>query len=118
VQARPAVLELAPVAIFKCLVNGAIDQPTRDRVGAALAELTRNRFGTPTAEVSVEFTEIPSGRWYTAGEPSEASMVLGTVPTGTSQAERELFMAEICRAFSDLTGADHDKIMIVAADER
>ena len=117
-QAHPTVLELAAVAIFKCLVNGTIDQPTRDRVGAALAELTHGRFGTPAASVSVEFTEIAAGRWFTAGEPSEASMVLGTVPAGTSQAEREAFMAEICRAFSDLTGADHDKIMIVAADER
>ncbi len=105
------------MATFKCLVNGTIDDATRHRVREALAGLTEARFGTPAASVAVSFTEIPPGNWYTAGEPSAASMVLGTVPPGTSQEVREEVMAAICAAFSTITGADHDRVMIVAADE-
>lgn len=105
------------MATFKCLVNGTIDDATRHRVREALAGLTEARFGTPAASVAVSFTEIPQGNWYTAGEPSAASMVLGTVPKGTSQEVREDVMAAICAAFSEITGADHDRVMVVAADE-
>jgi len=105
------------VATFKCLVNGTIDDATRRRVHDALAGLTEARFGIPAASVSVSFTEIPTGHWFTAGEPSAASMVLGTVPAGTSQEVREDMMADICAAFSEITGAEHYRIMVVAADE-
>lgn len=68
---------------YKCLVNGTIAEQTRRRVVDGLARINAEHFGIPAAELSVEFTEVARGLWFTAGEPSRASMVLGSVPPGT-----------------------------------
>lgn len=102
---------------YKCLVNGGIDAATRAEVTAGLARLAADRFGISSDAVTVSFTEIPPGRWFTAGRPSSASMVLSSVPAGTDQATREAVMEEICALWSRLTGADYHHVMVVAADE-
>lgn len=43
-------------------------------------------------------------------------MVLGSVPSGTTQAERVDLMAEVCSMFSETTGAPYHDVMVVAAD--
>lgn len=60
---------------YECLVNGDIDAATRDVVTAGIAKINTERFGVSVADVSVEFTEIAEGRWFTAGQISKASMV-------------------------------------------
>jgi phenylpyruvate tautomerase PptA (4-oxalocrotonate tautomerase family) len=106
------------VAIYKCLVNGEIDERARQAVIAGLAEVEASPFGTPADDLRVSFTEIEAGLWFTAGKPSKASMVLGTVPEGTSQAVRAEIMEEVARRFSEATGADLDHVMVVAADPK
>jgi phenylpyruvate tautomerase PptA (4-oxalocrotonate tautomerase family) len=66
----------------------------------------------------VEFTEVRPGLWFTAGEPSTASMVLGSVPSGTPQALRVEVMDAVARMFSEATGSDYEHVMVVAADAR
>lgn len=101
---------------FKCLVHGAIGPEARRTVELGLAQVAVDHFALPPTAVTVEFTEIADGRWFTAGRPSEASMVLSSVPAGTSQAMREAVMADICSVFSTATGTRYDDIMVVAAD--
>lgn len=102
--------------MYKCLVNGVIGDDARQRVVDGLGRLSAERFGT--SDVAVEFVEIPAGRWYTAGEPSKASMVLGTVPAGTPQAVRVEVMDAIARLFSEATDTDYHDVMVVAADRK
>jgi hypothetical protein len=45
-------------------------------------------------------------------------MVLGSVPEGTSQSVRVQVMEEVCRMFSDVTGAPYHDVMVVAADPK
>lgn len=101
---------------YKCLVDGAIDEPTKRRVEDGLARIASEHLGTDPAAVSVEFTVVPPGRWFTAGRPSRASMVLGTVPAGTDQATRVAVLDAMARLFCDATGAEFDDVMVVAAD--
>jgi phenylpyruvate tautomerase PptA (4-oxalocrotonate tautomerase family) len=115
---RHRSVSLVAMARYKCLVNGGIDDDARRRVEAGLARLAHERLGIDPATVSVEFTVVPDGRWYTAGRPSRASMVLGTVPPGTDQATRVTVLEAMARLFCDATGADFDDVMVVAADQR
>ena len=103
---------------FKCLVNGAVDGPTRDRVSAGLARIYAERFGITVSQMRVDFTEVERGLWFTGGQPSKASMVLGSVPAGTPQSVRVEVMEAICRMFSDVTGAPYHDVMVVAADPK
>lgn len=101
---------------YKCLVNGRIEEPARAVVRDGLVRLNAERFGIDPAAVQIEFIEIAQGLWYTAGEPSTASMVLGTVPIGTTQEVRVEVMDEIARLFCTATGSAYDEVMVVAAD--
>ena len=103
---------------YKCLVNGPIAEATREQVAAGLVRIHAERFGATAADLQVEFTEVTPGLWFTGGKPSRASMVLGSVPAGTSQQARVELMAAVCRLFSDVTGAPYDDVLVVAADPR
>ena len=103
---------------FKCLVNGTIAPAVREEVVLGLRRIFRERFGIAPAELRVEFIEVAPGMWFTAGEPSDASMVLGTVPAGTPQPERVALMDAVARMFSQVTGARYEHVMVVAADAR
>ncbi len=105
------------MASYKCLLNGELDAATRGRVVAALGAVAAEHLGADADSVSVEFTVVPEGRWYTAGQRSNASMVLGSVPPGTSQEDRVRVLEAMARSFAEVTGADLDDVMVVAADQ-
>ena len=104
--------------LYKCLVNGTISARAREQVGQGLARINAEMFGLAPDAIAIEFTEVRPGLWFTGGKPSQASMVLGSVPAGTSQATRVALMAAVCQMFSDATGAPYDDVMVVAADPR
>lgn len=106
------------MATFKCLVNGGIDDQTRRVVIDGLSRIQTNHFGPQASEVAVEFTEVGEDRWYTGGELSQATMVLGTVPVGTPQELREIVMDDIARFFATATQCDYHDVMVVAADAK
>ena len=101
---------------YKCLVNGSIAASVREQVVRGLQLIYFSRFGLSADLISVDFTEVQPGQWFTAGKPSRASMVLGNVPPGTTQEQRVALMADVCRMFSDVTGAPYNDVMVVAAD--
>jgi phenylpyruvate tautomerase PptA (4-oxalocrotonate tautomerase family) len=106
------------MAIYKCLVNGSIDDADRTRVAKELERVTTAHFGKDLDGVRVEFVEVEPGSWFTGGNPSAASMVLGSVPAGTTQDVRTELMDEIARTFSAVTGSDVMDVMVVAADSK
>lgn len=102
--------------VYKCLVNGSIAPAARAAVEEGLRRINAERLGAAGQSLRIEFTEIAAGLWYTAGEPSRASMVLGSVPPGTPQSVRVELMDEVARMFSAVTGAPYEQVMVVAAD--
>ena len=107
---------LVAVSTYRCVVHGAIAPETRARVVTGLTELESKRFGTDAADVDVTFVEVAEGTWFTAGKPSRASFVQGTVPPGTSQETRAAHMADVCEMFSTVTGSSYDDVVVVAAN--
>ena len=103
---------------IKCLVNGAIAPAVRAQVVRGLGNLYREHFGLEPHALQVEFTEVAPGLWFTGGQPSDASMVLGSVPPGTSQPARVALMDAVARMFSEATGSPYEHVMVVAADAR
>lgn len=101
---------------YKCLVNRPLSSAVQNRLAEGLTFLTINRFGPGPEPIEVHFTEIEPGSWFTAGRPSQSTMVLGSVPVGTSQDVREAHMSEVARLFCQTTGDDLDQVMVVAAD--
>jgi hypothetical protein len=61
-----------------------------------LRRINAQRFGISADQLTVEFTEVEKGMGFTGGKPSQASMVLGSVPLGTSQTQRVDLMAHRC----------------------
>lgn len=102
---------------FKCLVNGAIDATQRVAVQQSVIEIFAHHL--PQVRLSaIEFVEVERGLWFTAGKPSQATMLLGSVPRGTDQAVRVALMDALAHRFSDITGAPYHDVMVVAADAR
>lgn len=101
---------------YRCVVHGAIDADARERVRVGLSDIEHRRFGRAAEEVEVKFVEVAEGTWFTAGRPSKASFVQGTVPAGTDQEVRAAHMADVCRLFSDATGVSYNDVVVVAAD--
>jgi phenylpyruvate tautomerase PptA (4-oxalocrotonate tautomerase family) len=102
---------------FKCLVNGVIDARQRSAVEHSVTEVFARHL--PQVRLAaVEFVEVERGLWFTAGKPSQASMLLGSVPRGTEQSVRVALMDALAHRFSEITGAPYHDVMVVAADAR
>lgn len=102
---------------FKCLVNGRIATPMRAEVERAITQVYAEHL--PQVQLAaLEFIEVARGMWYTAGQVSQASMLLGSVPQGTPQATRVVLMDALAQRFSLITGAPYHDVMVVAADSR
>ncbi len=106
------------MAAYRCLIHGTISDRLQHRLAEGLTFITVNRFGPSPEPIEVSFTEVERGRWFTAGEPSTSTMVLGSVPAGTDQATREAHLDEVARFVAQTTGDPLDSIMVVAADAR
>ena len=102
---------------FKCLVNGTIDARQRVAVEQSVTEIFARHL--PQVRLSaIEFVEVQRGLWFTAGKPSQATMLLGSVPRGTDQPVRVALMDDLAHRFSEITGAPYHDVMVVAADAR
>lgn len=102
---------------FKCLVNGTIDADQRQAVTRAVIDCFEQH--VPEARLApIEFVEVAQGMWFTAGKPSHATMLLGSVPKGTAQQTRIALMDDLAHRFSEITGAPYHDVMVVAADSR
>ncbi len=102
---------------FKCLVNGRLAVPMRVAVEQAIGQVYALHLPGVCLS-SVEFIEVERGMWFTAGQVSQASMLLGSVPVGTAQSTRVALMDDLAHRFSDITGAPYHDVMVVAADSR
>ena len=97
------------------LHEGVIAEAVRPRLVREMRRVAADVFGAPAANATVEMTEIPRGRFFTAAQPSRSSLVGTTVPPGTSPADRTRLMAEITSAWCDVTGCTPDEIVVSAS---
>jgi phenylpyruvate tautomerase PptA (4-oxalocrotonate tautomerase family) len=104
---------------FRVIVpEGVVPEALRPELAAELARSYAALFGTPAAELGVDFTEVPRGRFFTAGKPSRTSIIAGTVPAGTKDELRHRLLAEITALWCETTGCTPHEVVVTAADAR
>jgi hypothetical protein len=96
---------------------GVVDARLHPRLTGEIRRIYTSIFDTAETHVIVEITEIPSGWFFTAAQPSCSSLVGGTVPAGTTRADRTRLMSEISAMWCATTGCTANEIVISISDE-
>jgi phenylpyruvate tautomerase PptA (4-oxalocrotonate tautomerase family) len=100
------------------LHEDVVPERLRPDLAAGLGGIYARLFGAPAAEIGVDFTVVPSGRFFTAGRPSRSSIIAGTVPAGTQDERRQRLLAEITALWCETTGCTPHEVVVTAADAR
>jgi phenylpyruvate tautomerase PptA (4-oxalocrotonate tautomerase family) len=104
---------------FRVIVpEGVVSEALRPELAAGLVRSYAALFRTPAAELGVDFTELPRGRFFSAGELSRTSIIAGTVPAGTKDDQRHRLLAEITALWCETTGCSPHEVVVTAADAR
>jgi phenylpyruvate tautomerase PptA (4-oxalocrotonate tautomerase family) len=100
------------------LPEGVVPGALRGDLAAGLSRLYARLLAVPAGEIGVDFTELPRGRFFTAGKPSTSSIIAGTVPAGTPNELRHRLLAEITALWCESTGCTPHEVVVTAADTR
>jgi phenylpyruvate tautomerase PptA (4-oxalocrotonate tautomerase family) len=102
---------------FQLLLHeGVIEPGLQPRLAQEIRRIYASRFGGSAHDVSVDVTQVPRGRFFTAGKLSHSSLVGGSVPAGTSRAGRLGLMSEITSMWCELTACTPDEIVVSISD--
>jgi len=101
---------------FQVLLHeGVVAKALQPFLSQELRRIYTSNFGGTAEEIAVDITEIPQGRFFTAAKPSRTSIIGGSVPAGTSKAERTRLMSEITSMWCEVTGhTPHDVVVSVS----
>jgi len=97
------------------LHQGVVDGATRARLEHALRRIGAGAHGG-SEEVAVTISEVPTGRFFTAGKPSRSSLIATSVPAGTAGSERTALMSAITAMWCEVTGCTAEEVVVSAAD--
>jgi hypothetical protein len=100
------------------LHEGVVPETLRSELAAGLGGAYARLFRVPAAEIGVDFTVLPRGRFFTAGRPSRSSIIAGTVPAGTPDERRHRLLSEITALWCEVTGCTPHEVVVTAADAR
>lgn len=98
------------------LHEGVVDQTLIPRLAQEIRRVYGANFGGGEEQVTVDVTEIPAGRFFTAGKPSRTSLIGGSVPRGTSRADRTRVMSEITAIWCEVTGCTPNDVVVSVSD--
>ena len=98
------------------LPEGLVDRRLHSRLVSEVRRIYARVFDAVEEQVAVEITEIPPGRFFTAGKPSRSSLVGGTVPPGTSRADRTRFLSDVTAMWCEVTGCAPHDVLVSASD--
>ena len=98
------------------LHEGVVPEILRPQLAQGIRRIYADIFGGPADNVSVDITEIPKGRFFTAAKPSRSSLIGGSVPAGTSRADRTRLMSEITSMWCEVTGCTPNDVVVSASD--
>jgi hypothetical protein len=98
------------------LHDGVVDPALWPRLQRELRHLGAAMSGADAADVVVDVSEIPAGRFFSGGAPSRSSLIGTAVPTGTSQADRTRFMSAITTLWCEVTGCSAAEVVVSAGD--
>ena len=102
---------------FRCFYQaGQISEEQRSRLAEHLTRLANEATGEAVEAAPVDWVEIAEGFGFTAGKPSQSSVVISAVPDDTDQDIRVDLMRGICDAWSLETGCSVNDIVATAVN--
>jgi phenylpyruvate tautomerase PptA (4-oxalocrotonate tautomerase family) len=102
---------------FELLLHqGVVDPTLHAKLSEELRRIYTDNFGGTVDQISVNITEIPQGRFFTAAKPSRSSLIGGSVPAGTSKADRTNLMAAITAMWCAVTGCTANDVVVSISD--
>lgn len=105
------------MVLFRCFVQaGQIGGEQHERLTGQLNRLAHENFPDSGGSIPVDWVEVPEGFGFTAGQPSQSSVVVSAVPDETPQDTRVQFMRGICDAWSEETGCSVNDVLVTAVD--
>jgi hypothetical protein len=104
---------------FRVILHaGVVDEALRPELATGLGRIYSSLFAAPAGELGVDFTELPRGRFFTAGKLSTSSIIAGSVPAGTTDERRHRLLAEITALWCEITGCTPHEVVVIVADVR
>ena len=102
---------------YDCTMQeGQISAETRRQLITGLMEATVAVLGSNASPLTVEFSDIPQGFAFRAGEPSTTSLVRGSVEGGLEQPVRVELMRAICDTWMEISGCTVDELVVSVRD--
>ncbi|MEM9292412.1 MAG: hypothetical protein AAGD01_12080 [Acidobacteriota bacterium] len=90
----------------------------QNELTAKLKKIAADAFHNPAGELEVRWKVIPRGYGWTAGKPSNSSVLLCVVPDALPFDRRSEFMHRVNEMWIDATGADASELLIVTHGTR
>ena len=102
---------------FQLIVHqGVVDAALRPKLAREIRRVYAAQFGGSEDQVAVDVTEIPHGRFFTAGRLSRTSLIGGSVPKGTASADRTRLMSAITAIWCEITGCTPNDVVVSVSD--
>ena len=107
---------MAEVSWQCTMQEGVIDEPTRERLAAALRQISQEHLDADPDAVPVSFSDIPHGYGFRGGELSTTSLVRGSVVGGIEQPRRVELLQAVCDRWKEISGCTTDELVATARD--
>jgi phenylpyruvate tautomerase PptA (4-oxalocrotonate tautomerase family) len=84
----------------------------RQEIAQGITEIHTTHTGAPRQFVNVVFLDSPSGRMFTAGEPSTQSVIGGTIREGRTIEMRQAMLRDYSDMWVRVTGQSSAEVLI------
>jgi phenylpyruvate tautomerase PptA (4-oxalocrotonate tautomerase family) len=91
---------------------GLLRDDSRARIAEEITRLHTEATGAPAAFVNVLFLERPPGIYFTAGKPSQNSLIVGEIRQGRDLATRQALLNSLSQMWTRLTGQDAAQLLV------
>ncbi len=103
--------------LYECLtVAGTLDNDQRQRLAQGLTRTHVEHTGAPPELVQVTFPELPAGRAFTAGEPSQPAIIRGSIRAGRPPEVRRALIQGAYDLYRQVTGAAPMAVLVAVID--
>ncbi|HXN36726.1 MAG TPA: tautomerase family protein [Solirubrobacteraceae bacterium] len=99
--------------MYQCFVKeGLVSGSVRNEIAKEITQIHCQATGVPPAFVRAMFIDLPYGTSFTAGEPSETSIINGKIRAGRPLEARQQMIAELAEMWKRLTGQSEHELVI------
>jgi phenylpyruvate tautomerase PptA (4-oxalocrotonate tautomerase family) len=99
--------------IYQCISpEGLLDESARGKLAEEITRIHCDATGVPPTFVNVMFLDVPDGRYFVAGRPSNHSVLNGAIRVGRDLEIRQRILRELSQMWTRLTGQTEGELLI------